>query len=88
MYTYDTEGIPHLLYVKGGNENRTGGPFEDVESHDYKTVHTVITKTNTIEIKLTKANVWIVEYTQQFTRQKLPTQIKIQDLPQKMYHIQ
>ena len=83
VYTYDTEGIPHLLYVKGGNENRTGGPFEDVESHDHKTVHTVITKTNTIEIKLTKANVWIVEYTQQFTRQKLPTQIKIQDLPQK-----
>ncbi len=27
VYTYDTEGIPHLLYVKGGNENRTGGPF-------------------------------------------------------------
>ena len=83
VYIYDENNIPHKLFTKGGKASETGGPFESVEPHNYTTVHTVITKTNTIEIKLTKANVWIVEYTQQFTRQKLPTQTKIQDLPQK-----
>ena len=46
-----------------------GGPFEKETPKNYKTTHTVITKTNTIEAKVTRANVWIVDYTQDFTYQ-------------------
>ncbi len=46
-----------------------GGPFETETPKNYKTTHTVITKTNTIEAKVTRANVWIVDYTQDFTYQ-------------------
>ena len=46
-----------------------GGPFERETSVQYKTTHTVVTKTNTIEAKVTRANVWIVDYTQDFTYQ-------------------
>ena len=83
VYTYDKNGIAHKVYTKGGSANETGGPFEDVQKFNYKTVHTVITKTNTLDIKLTKANVWIVEYTQEFTRQ-IPKEKNTEDnLPQK-----
>ena len=60
----------------GGQSNSTvnsvtevGGPFEKETSVQYKTTHTVVTKTNTIEAKVTRANVWIVDYTQDFTYQ-------------------
>lgn len=33
----------------------------------YTTIYTVITKTNVLDIKLTRANVWIVDYKQEFT---------------------
>lgn len=83
VYTYDKNGIAHKVYTTGGSANETGGPFEDVQKFNYKTVHTVITKTNTLDIKLTKANVWIVEYTQEFTRQ-IPKEKNTEDnLPQK-----
>lgn len=45
----------------------SGGPWTDEESQNYTTTHTVITKTNTLDIDLTKANVWIVNYTKEFT---------------------
>ena len=35
-----------------GGASETGGPFESVTSKPCKVVHTVITKTNTLEIKL------------------------------------
>lgn len=47
----------------------TGGPFEKEKEEDYTTVHTVITKTNTLDVSLTKANVWIVDYSQEYTYQ-------------------
>lgn len=59
-----------------GNSAEQGGQVESaspdetdeqVTSTDRKVVHTVITTTNTIETALTKANVWIVNYTKQYT---------------------
>ena len=38
-----------------------------VNSVDRTVVHTVITTTNTLDISLTKANVWIVNYTKEYT---------------------
>lgn len=38
-----------------------------ITSVDREVVHTVITKTNTLETDLTKANVWIVNYTKNYT---------------------
>lgn len=83
VYRYDENGIAHKMYTTGGNKTETGGPFEDVQEFNYKTIHTVITQTNTLDIELTKANVWIVEYTQEFTRQ-VPQEKNTEDnLPQK-----
>lgn len=43
-----------------------GGPFTDETTQDYKTTTTIITKTNTLNVALTKADVWIVKYEQEF----------------------
>ncbi len=48
------------------SHSRTGGPWDDIESTDYKTTSTTITKTNTLDVSLTKADVWIVKYTKNY----------------------
>ena len=79
---YDDKGNPHT-YTTGGTATQVGGPFENEQAFPYTTIHTVITSTNTLEIKLTEANVWIVEYKQEFTSQAPPKDEKLQDNPQK-----
>ena len=45
----------------------TGEEVETTETVTYTTKHTTIEKTNTINTVLTKANVWYVNYSQQYT---------------------
>ena len=78
---YDDKGNPHT-YTTGDTATKVGGPFENEQAFPYTTIHTVITSTNTLEIKLTEANVWIVEYKQEFTSQAPPKDEKSQDNPQ------
>lgn len=40
--------------------------WTDEDKYNYKTTYTTIMKTNTLDIALTKANVWIVEYTKKY----------------------
>ena len=75
---YDEEGNPYKETIPG-SATEIGGPLEDVQAFPYTTIHTVITSTNTLEIKLTEANVWIVEYKQEFTSQAPPKDEKSQD---------
>jgi len=44
-----------------------GGPFEREISKPCTVVHTIITKENTLDISLTKANVWLLEYTRDYS---------------------
>ena len=46
--------------------SRSGGPWTDEESKNYKNTCTTITKTNNLDISLTKADVWIVDYEQEY----------------------
>lgn len=46
------------------------GSWEDEEAVDYKVTETEITKTNTLVVSLTKADVWILTYTQEYVHQK------------------
>ena len=46
------------------------GTWSDEDSNNYKTTQTTTTTTDTLDIALTKANVWIVDYEQKFTYQK------------------
>ena len=70
------------ISTKSGNDSRHGGPFEAEEPHNYKTVHTVITKSNTLDIKLTRANVWIVDYSQTFNYKVPKPKVTESDAPQ------
>lgn len=48
-------------------------PFEELTNKDYTTTKTVITQTNTLQVGLTKADTWIVEYTRGYEyKDKLP----------------
>ena len=42
-------------------------PAPDVGDENYTTIKTVVTQTNTINVQLTRANVWIVDYQNEFT---------------------
>ena len=58
--------------TSGGSRVRVKNPAASdphINSTDRSVVHTVITKTNTLEIDLTRANVWIVDYTRNYTYQ-------------------
>ena len=49
------------------------GPLDGGEKEDskhYVIIHTTITTTDTLDVSLTKANVWIVDYTQDFEYQQ------------------
>lgn len=50
-----------------------GGPFSGEKNppDNYTTTTTVVTKTNTLNIAVTKADVWIVNYSQEFEKQLL-----------------
>lgn len=54
---------------------QASGDWEDIKTptdsdEKYTITNTTVTKTNTLDIALTKANVWIVDYEQEFTYQK------------------
>lgn len=63
----DTQAVIHEKTT--GHATEVGGPFEDESEVTYTTIHTVITKTNTLDVSLTKANTWIVDYSQEYTYQ-------------------
>lgn len=68
----DTSGQVTISYGQGSAVQNVpaSGNWSDEESNDYKTTNTTITKTNTLDIALTKANVWIVNYTQEYNYKK------------------
>ena len=73
----DTSGQVTISYGQGSSVQNVSesGSWSDEESNDYKTTNTTITKTNTLDIALTKANVWIVNYTQEYKYKKPTTDI-------------
>lgn len=74
--------IGAFSFVTGGVATRIGGPFTGEIPNSYKTVHTVVTKSNTVQIALTRANVWIVDYSQEFVYQTPEPDIDEKDYPQ------
>lgn len=71
----DTKAKVRVLY---GNtqadmlSTENSGNWSDETSNTYLTTYTTINKTNTLDISLTKANVWIVDYEKEYTYQKPP----------------
>lgn len=47
--------------------------FEDIKSNPYTTTRTVVTETNTVDVGLTKANVWIVDYEKEYKQGEIKT---------------
>lgn len=45
-------------------------PDVETEDTDYKITHTIVNKINRVEFALTKADVWIVDYSQEYTYQE------------------
>ena len=66
---WDTQHEHPYEATTTGELIKTGGPFEAESEQQYTTVTTIVTKTNTLDVKLTKANVWIVNYSQEFKLQ-------------------
>lgn len=64
---WDTEKQHPYETTTNGTATEIGGPFEKESEAAYKTTHTVVTKTNTLDISLTRANVWFVDYSQEYT---------------------
>ena len=61
--TYNGSTPPEKIY----EENKEGSTGEIKK--DYKIEHTIVTTTNTLDISLTKANVWIVNYAKKYTHE-------------------
>ena len=57
-------------YNASQRTTKTGGPFEGEKDAQYTTTYTNILKANTLNASLTKADVWIADYTQEFTNQE------------------
>lgn len=74
-YTENEKIISRGVKISGTSEGtrvRVRNPAASephINSIDRSVVHTVITKTNTLEIDLTRANVWIVDYARNYTYQ-------------------
>lgn len=72
----NTEGQVTVTY---DDQNGTGqkdtqkGNWSDEKEKNYKVTTTNINKDNTLDISLTKANVWIVNYSQEYTYKKPET---------------
>lgn len=58
--------------VQSASENAVSvtGNWEDEKENNYKIITTEITKTNTLDVSLAKADVWLLKYTQQYTHQR------------------
>ena len=67
---WDTEHENPYEVTTTGTLIEKGGPFDKEFEDPCTTTTTVITKTNTLDVNLTKANVWIVNYSQEFNHQK------------------
>ena len=73
--TYGVKNVPTKGYWWPDNrETPTIGikkdPDVETEDTDYKITHTVVNKINRVEFALTKADVWIVDYSQEYTYQE------------------
>lgn len=64
-----TDDIVVNVKYDDNEKNEYGGPYQKEKEDTYTTTTTIITTTNTLNIALTKANVWIVDYTQEFQQQ-------------------
>ena len=64
-------------------DTETGGPLETELETQYKEVNTLITKNNTLDVKVTKADVWIVKYEPEFTLEIRPAVNTPTDIPYK-----
>ena len=78
-YKRKTKVITDNIEVKvqyDGNETYKYGEKREgeLEPEEYKTTTTIITKTNTLNAAVTKADVWIVDYEQEFEKQYEPEQ--------------
>ncbi len=62
--TYNGSTPPEKIH----EENKEGSTGEIKK--DYKIEHTIVTTTNTLDISLTKANVWIVNYAKKYTHEE------------------
>ena len=70
-------------YTSTGRTTKNNAePLEAEEQKTYSVVHTVITKSNTLDISLTKANVWIVDYTKDYTYQTPDSTNTVTNSPQ------
>lgn len=67
----DTEGTVTISCVQGETVQniQEKGNWSDEKSENFTTKYTNIVKTNTLDIALTKANVWIVNYQQEYLYQ-------------------
>ena len=69
-YTQRTKAVlDGTITASFGHESATKRINNHIHEDDelYNTVKTVITQTNTINVALTKANVWVVDYTNEYT---------------------
>lgn len=73
---------PEIVTTTVTSEEPLEGEEEVVGN--YETKHTEITKTNTLDISLTKANVWIVDYTKNY-QSKIPAPQHIPGEPKEIY---
>ena len=63
-----------------------GSWIDDISDKSYTTKTTDITKTNTLEIALTRANVWIADYKKEYEWQNIPPDVQSGD-PQLLNNI-
>lgn len=72
----DTEAQVTIRYGEESiseNSDTVKDNWTDEETNDYKVTETTITKTNTLDVALTKANTWIVDYSQEYKYQQPQT---------------
>lgn len=97
VYTYNKNIFAEskgsvLTEVKIKNPNNIfsfeekGSWVDDISDKSYTTKTTDITKTNTLEIALTRANVWIVDYKKEYDWQNMPKDVQSGD-PQLLNNI-
>lgn len=74
----DTEGQVTVTYNDQngiGQKDTQDGNWSDEKEKKYKVTTTNINKDNILDIALTKANVWIVDYSQEYTYKKSETKL-------------
>lgn len=73
----DTDAVVRVGFINDLGEPELKNEYgrnltPKVTGESYTTTYTTITKTNTLNVSLTKANVWIVNYTQEFKQEEQP----------------